>query len=154
MARTKKPSDLQAEPISTGRPPTRISPEDLEKLAFLQCTYEEAAAFFGCSERTIKRRFQKNPELKASWKKGQLTGHTSLRRLMWRHAHMPNSAGANMSIFLAKNWLGMTDKQALTDKDGNDLVVTVKGGLPDGPPPDPAPAAAVAAAVIEASQSK
>jgi hypothetical protein len=95
-----------------GRPRVKIDDEDLLKLAKMQCTYEEAAAFFGCDERTIKRRLQE-PKYRSIWDRGLATGKTSIRRLQWRHAAGTGSSAVQMTIHLSKHHLGQTDKAAI-----------------------------------------
>lgn len=102
-----------------GRPRVELNKTVLRALAVLQCTHEEIAAGLAAADpdkkliiRTLKRRL-KEPEYAAIIKAGQAEGRISLRRLQWRHAQMPNSAGVNMTIHLSKHNLGQTDKSAL-----------------------------------------
>ena len=95
-----------------GRPPAKIDEDTLLKLAQIHCTQEDIAHVMGVSERTIIKRLKEEP-LKSVWERGKAMGRSSLRRLMWKHAQMPNSAGGTMSIHLSKHWLGMTEKAAL-----------------------------------------
>lgn len=95
-----------------GRPQVKIDHENLLALAQLQCTEEEAASFFNCSKRTIIRKL-KDPKLRAIWERGLALGRVSLRRLQFRHAKMPNSAGVQMTIHLSKHHLGQTERAAL-----------------------------------------
>ena len=86
MAKTK-PSPKSKRPVAkrrkkprkTGRPAFKVNIGDLEKLAVLQCTQVEAAAFLGCSEPTLKRRLQQE-KYRAVWEAGQGKGRASLRR--------------------------------------------------------------------------
>jgi hypothetical protein len=102
----------EVETAKLGRPPVPIDVENLRRLAALQHTLEELAFFFQCSKRTMIRRL-KEPQLRAAYQDGLAGGKAALRRLQWRHAQMPNSAGVNMAIHLSKHWLGETDKSAL-----------------------------------------
>ena len=84
-----------------GRPQKEIDVEQLEKLAALQCTYDEIAAWFGVDKSTISRRFA--TEINEGREKGKI----SLRRKQWKLA----DTNANMAIFLGKNYLGQKDHQ-------------------------------------------
>lgn len=106
-------SNAQATPKKTGRPPVKIDEDQLVALGKLNCTIEEVAAFFSTTKRTVVRRFSGNAQLKAAFERGLQHGKIGLRRLQWRHAQMPNSAGVQMTIHLSKHWLGETDKAAL-----------------------------------------
>jgi hypothetical protein len=110
--RKKKPRlDEYGEPL-TGRPKVRIDIETFGQLAALQCTTEELACFFSVTKRTMIRRL-KEPALREAYERGLALGRVSLRRLQWRHAKMPNSAGVQMTIHLSKHHLGQTEKAAL-----------------------------------------
>lgn len=65
---------------------------------------------------------------------GQLQGKASVRRQMFSHMRMANSAGVQATIHLSKHYLGQTERQPLSD--GDTLNVTVKGGLPEQPKGD------------------
>ena len=91
------------------RPKIEINLEELEKLARLQCTYAEIAAFFDCSIDTIKRRM-KDEEFCTTYKKGLEEGKASLRRMQWKAAQGGN---ATMLIWLGKQYLGQSDKRDL-----------------------------------------
>ena len=84
-----------------GRPQKEIDVEQLGKLAALQCTYDEIAAWFGVDKSTISRRFA--TEINEGREKGKI----SLRRKQWKLA----DTNANMAIFLGKNYLGQKDIQ-------------------------------------------
>lgn len=83
------------------RPRKQIDPQQVEKLAAINCSYDEAAAVLGCSPDTIQRRFA------AVFKKGRANGRSSLKRKMWEHAMGGNTT---MMIWLSKQLLGYTDK--------------------------------------------
>ena len=91
----------------------KIDTEALQNLAKIQCTYAEAAAFFDCDEKTIKRRLSTDPQLRECWDRGKELGRISLRRLEWRHAQMATSGGVTMTIHLARQHLGETERAAL-----------------------------------------
>ena len=90
-----------------GRPRKEIDAVNFEKLCGLQCTLAEIAGFFDCSEDTIenwcKREYNEN--FSDVFKKHSVGGKLTLRRNMLRLSEK----NATMAIFLAKNWLGMSD---------------------------------------------
>ncbi len=108
------------------RPRIVISPETLRSLAAINCSIEEAASFLRTVKRTLLRRLKDSEECRAAWESGRNEGKVGLRRVMWAQAQLMNSAGVHQAQFLAKNWLGMSDKQAveLTGKDGKDLALS------------------------------
>lgn len=83
------------------RPKIEINPIEVEKLAAMQCTNSEIAAFFDCSQDTIERRFA------AELAKGREKGKAKLRRLQWQSAEKGNVV---MQIWLGKQILGQSDK--------------------------------------------
>lgn len=95
-----------------GRPEARIDTRQLEKLAMLACTVEEAAAFLGVSKRTLLRRLEE-PDCKGAWEVGRNKGNVSLRRLQLKHAQGTGSAAVAMTIHLSKHRLGENDKSLL-----------------------------------------
>lgn len=94
--------------MATGRPRKEIPRAEFEKLCGLQCTKDEIAAFFECSEDTIerwcKRTYKKTFAVVFKEKRG--LGHISLRRMQMQLA----KKSAAMAIFLGKNYLGQTDR--------------------------------------------
>ena len=103
--KSKKPAAKPRKRGKGGRPAVKIDIGDLEKLAGLQCTYAEVAAFFGCSELTIKRRLS-DPKYREVYDQGTNKGLISLRRAQFRQSE--NSA--TMAIWLGKQYLGQSDK--------------------------------------------
>ena len=101
----KKPAAKPRKRKKTGRPAVKVDIGDLEKLAGLQCTYAEIAAFFDCSELTIKRRLS-DTKYREAHERGKSKGLVSLRRSQFRQAE--NSA--TMAIWLGKQYLGQSDK--------------------------------------------
>ena len=102
-----------------GRPKIEINWEDVRKLSLLQCTQNEIASFLGVSVDTLLRR----KEFCVLHKKGMEEGRMSLRRLQWKKA---NEGNVTMLIWLGKQYLGQSDKQELTGKDGKALVPDIK----------------------------
>ena len=97
-----------------GRPKIEINWEDVRKLSLLQCTQNEIASFLGVSVDTLLRR----KEFCELHKKGMEEGRMSLRRLQWKKAQDGNTT---MLIWLGKQYLGQSDKQELSGKDGQPL---------------------------------
>ena len=91
----------------TGRPRKEINETTFIGLCKIQCTLEEIASVFQCSEDTIenwcKRTFGET--FSDTYKKHSAEGKASLRRSMLRLAEK----NATMAIFLAKNYLQMSD---------------------------------------------
>lgn len=90
-----------------GRPRKEINADEFVKLCGLQCTLNEIAGFFDCSEDTIENwcKREYNATFSDTFKKYSAGGKLTLRRNMLRLSEK----SASMAIFLAKNWLGMTD---------------------------------------------
>jgi hypothetical protein len=95
-----------------GRPDVEIDLEVLKKLCVLDCSNEELAAAFGCSERTIVSR-RRDPEFAAAMNLGKALGNISIRRKQHRTALKGN---VPMLIFLGKQRLGQKDRIDLTGK--------------------------------------
>lgn len=89
------------------RPQIKIDQKQFEELCALQCTLDEIADFFDCSEDTIERwclrTYKKRFAEVFAQKRGR--GKISLRRAQFRLA----KKNASMAIWLGKQWLGQTD---------------------------------------------
>lgn len=96
-------------PSKGGRPPSDINRDQLEGLARLFCTIDEAAAFFKVSKRTMIRHLKKK-DVAEAWERGKQTGRLSLRRLQWQHANGTGSSAVQMTIHMSKHQLGETDR--------------------------------------------
>jgi hypothetical protein len=81
----------------------------VEKLACSGCGVDQIAAILNCNERTIQRRFA------TLLKRGHQRRNGRLQVELYRRAMKGSDA---IAIFLAKNWLGMTDRP--------DVVVNVQ----------------------------
>ncbi len=90
-----------------GRPQTQIDQTQFEKLCALQCTLDEIAGFFNCSEDTIERWCKRTYKKRFAeiFKEKRELGKISLRRMQWNLA----KRSAPMAIFLGKNYLGQRD---------------------------------------------
>lgn len=94
-----------------GRPSIDIDQEAFESLCELQCTLAEITSFFHVSEDTVERWCKRTYDKRFVdvYKEHQGAGKIRLRRMMMQQAETTPS----VAIFLAKNWLGMTDKQEI-----------------------------------------
>ena len=115
-----------------GKPACAIDVNQLEKLAALHCTIDEAAAFFGCSKRTMLRYLDetsRDPMYREAWERGRQNGKSSLRRLQWKHANGTGSSAVTMTIHLSKHWLGETEKSLveMTGREGGPVAVQHDG---------------------------
>lgn len=112
------------------RPRTNINKEDFEKLCGLQCTKEEIAGWFNCSEDTIerfcKREYNESFAVVADKKRG--VGKISLRRYQWKLAEK----SATMAIFLGKQYLDQSDKIEQTINGIDDKTRQAVGELVEG----------------------
>lgn len=96
-----------------------IELDDVRRLAALQCTLGEAAAFFRITAKKFKQIMSDFPEVAEAWEEGRNMGKTSLRRRQFRLA----SISAPMAIHLGKNYLDQREISTteLTGKDGAPL---------------------------------
>ena len=99
------------------RPQLEIKEGHVQKLAEMQCTDTEIAAFFECSRKTIKSRFS------AIIEQGREKGKISLRRMQFKAAEEGNGA---MLIWLGKQYLGQMDKMEI-DAGDTHFIMTLKG---------------------------
>lgn len=84
-----------------GRDKKVVPPEEVFKLAQIGCKDREIADWFGIKEDTLRYNFAEY------LLKGRESMKQSLRRAMWSNAI--NNNNTVMQIFLAKNYLGMSD---------------------------------------------
>ena len=100
--------------------------EKFESLCRMQCTQREIADAFDCSEDTIQRRVKEHygSGFAETFKRKRQGGLISLRQNMLNMA----KKHPNMAIFLAKNWLGMTDKTEITGAEGSPLAISITVG--------------------------
>ena len=97
-----------------------IKLDELERLAGLQCTEVEVAAYFRVSERAVKMALAK-PEFRQAWERGKHGGLISLRRAQFQAA--VEGKNPTMLIWMGKQLLGQRDLQAveLAGKDGGPI---------------------------------
>lgn len=90
-----------------GRNNAVVPPGEVEDLAALGCNNKEIYTWFGITEGALVRNFAEELE------KGRNRLKQSLRRAMLQNACV--SMHAAVQIFLAKNYLGMTDNGMQTE---------------------------------------
>ena len=102
--------------MKAGRPKINIDWHEAEKLCHLQCSEQEIADWFHCSVDTIERRLlqEKGCTFAEFFTKHRIQGKIALRRNLFKLSEKDSRA----AIFLAKNWLGMADRQEVTGAGG------------------------------------
>ncbi len=115
--------------INGGRPKIPIDFREVEKLCRLQCTEQEIAGWFHCSVDTIERRCREETGVTFAeyFTKHRVTGKIALRRNLFRLSEKHPS----MAIFLAKNWLGMSERQELTGAGGGPIQTKIIVATPE-----------------------
>lgn len=109
-----------------GRPKIVIPKESFERLCQMQATLVEISEFFGISEDTVERWCKEQYEgrtFKEVFTIKRALGLVSLRRTLFQQSVTTPS----VAIFLAKNWLGMSDKN---DVDLSGSIVVMGTGYP------------------------
>ncbi len=116
MARPKKNNG--------GRPKKPIDWKEAEKLCALQCSQVEIADWFHVSVDTLARRLkeEKGVSFAEFFTLHRVQGKIALRRNLFKLSEKYPQA----AIFLAKNWLGMADKQEITGEGGSAITIKVK----------------------------
>ena len=97
----------QIEGYVVGRDKTVVPPEEVQKLASIGCKDLEIANWFGINDNTL--RFNFSVELL----KGREKMKMSLRQAMIKNA--TQNMNAALQIFMAKNFLGMSDSPSNTE---------------------------------------
>jgi hypothetical protein len=111
-----------------GRPPTVIDWSIFDALCQVQCTKQEIAAYFRCSEDAVERavRREKRTTFSAYYNQHAGIGKMSLRRKQFQ---MALNGNVTMLIWLGKQTLGQADqskvKQEVTGAEGGALEVNV-----------------------------
>jgi len=111
------------------RPKKPIDEIQLRKLARMQCTLEEIAAWFDVNISTISRRYAKEIA------QAKLVGKTSLRRYQWKRAHAGSDA---MLIHMGKHILGQTDRRQDDDIEILEALSDGDSSIPSGERQGPA----------------
>ena len=106
-----------------GRPRKPIDWKEAEKLCVLQCSEIEIADWFHISVDTLARRLkeEKDASFAEFFTLHRVQGKIALRRNMFKMS----GKHPQMAIFMAKNWLGMVDKQEVTGEGGGALVTKI-----------------------------
>lgn len=103
------------------RPRLNIDKEQFEKLCSIQCTLNEIAGYFNCSEDTIenwcKRTYKEGFSDIYAKKRG--VGKISLRRSQFRMAE----TNPTMAIWLGKQYLGQTERQEVAVSVNDDETI-------------------------------
>lgn len=103
------------------RPRINIDKEQFEKLCSIQCTLNEIAGYFNCSEDTIenwcKRTYKEGFSDIYAKKRG--VGKISLRRSQFRMAE----TNPTMAIWLGKQYLGQTERQEVAVSVNDDETI-------------------------------
>jgi len=107
-----------------GRPKIEIDWKQFEYYCELQCTLRECADSLNCSERTLEDRVKEHYNLRFCdvFKLKRQKGLMSLRRNMFELS----KKSADMSKFLAKNWLGMKDTTEIIGDESKPLRHTIE----------------------------
>lgn len=94
------------------RPKIEIDAEQLKKLCAIQCTLEEIASWFKCSEDTIERFCKREFDCSFAdtFKTYSADGKISLRRTQFRMAE----TNCAMAIWLGKQYLGQKEQQEIS----------------------------------------
>ena len=94
-----------------GRPRKEIDRRTFEGLCRIQCTLNEMCAALECDNKTLENWCKHEYGMRFSeiFSKKRVMGYVSLRRKIYKKA--VEDEDCKMQIFLAKNWLGMSDKQ-------------------------------------------
>ena len=106
-----------------GRPKKPIDWKEAEKLCALQCSEVEIADWFHVSVDTLARRLkdEKQQSFKEFFELHRVQGKIALRRNMFKMSERHPT----MAIFLAKNWLGMSDKQEFEHSGSDDRPIKI-----------------------------
>ena len=103
------------------RPRIVIDKEQFEKLCSIQCTLNEIAGYFNCSEDTIenwcKRTYKEGFSDIYAKKRG--VGKISLRRSQFRMAE----TNPTMAIWLGKQYLGQAERQEVAVSVNDDETI-------------------------------
>jgi len=91
----------------------------LKNLGSCYATIEDIANWFSVSRQTVHSSFRKYPALVTAYEDGKSKGRLSLRQNLFRMS----KTKPPVAIFLAKNILGMTDKQEISGPDGGAIKI-------------------------------
>lgn len=106
-----------------GRPPKTVNYEQVYELRKIGCTDEEMASILSVSVEWMRQHKATDPQFLEAYEKGWSELKSSLRRRMLDTAFSNSPQAATMQIWISKNILGWTDKQAHTGADGGPIRV-------------------------------
>lgn len=106
-------------------PQRNVDLEKVEALARINCTQSEAAAVLKLTPTQFGVMLKKRP-VQEAWARGRELMRVSVRRLQFRHAQMPNSAGVTMTKHLSAHLLGEFDPTMTIN---NNTQVNIVGQL-------------------------
>ena len=109
--------------------PLDLDLEQMKKLAAMQCTYEEIAAWFGCSRSTLYAR----EDYRELIERERLKAHASMRRTMFQSAL---EGDRQMLIWLSKQYLGMREKTEHSGEGLRPLTIEFAEATPPEKPVD------------------
>lgn len=109
------------------RPRKEINKTEFEKLCGLQCTLEEIAGFFECSEDTVERWCKREYGMRFAdeYKTWASQGKISLRRNQLKLSEK----SAAMAIWLGKQYLGQRDMIEYEDKEAIERLDAILEGI-------------------------
>lgn len=112
----------------TGRPSKfkKKYEEEALKLATLGINEEDIAWYFGVHPNSLANWKKRYPEFLWAIKKGIAHKKISLMKAMYENA--TTNYNASVQIFLAKNWMGMRDKQEM--EISGDVIIKVISAVP------------------------
>ena len=104
-----------------GRKKIEIDWKQFEAYCATQCTLREIADYFNCSQMTIERKVKEHYGcgFVDIFKRKRQKGLMSLRVSLFKLAEKQG----NVAIFLAKNWLGMSDRTEISNPQGESFRV-------------------------------
>jgi len=108
-----------------GRPAKEIDWGEFEKLCFLQCSINEMCEWLHISHKPLEKKVKEHygETFSQVFAKKRVGGLISLRRNLFKLSEK-NVAAA---IFLAKNFLGMSDKQEIEHSGNPDKPINIRG---------------------------
>lgn len=105
-----------------GRPRIVVDWLVVEKLAVIQCTQEEVAAYLGCSLDTLERDCKREKDITFAefWRQKRKTGIIQLRRKQWEVAM---NGDKTLLIWLGKQYLDQADEQTIKVKSLHEQIM-------------------------------
>jgi len=107
-----------------GRPRKPIDWKEAERLCVMQCSQLEIADWFHISVDTLERRLkeEKHQSFAEFFSLHRVQGKIALRRNLFKLAEKQG----HVAIFLAKNWLGMVERQEIEASISEEIQHKVK----------------------------